>query len=535
MTAMKLKYWIGCSLLVAWTAAAGTVPALPSRGPLGCFPVRLTAQTNADEITLRLTGTVPDVFYLVMMRSNAPYARWLPFMSFIGATNDPAPIRISLKTGAVEGTMQQPDLHRIPARMLSQMQFTAGSGEDADGDALPDLYEDLVTRTDPLNGGTGDVGVEDGYQDPDGDGWGNIQEYQNGSDPLSWDQPPGPSSVAVRMRLNPGSQTTGTATVTWYQTGAVPEFFTVMRKPASAPDTAWEVAAARVKPPLGTWGYEYVDTNVNTFRPPVYRVYGNHHAPPPWVVPSRCDAEGIRQTMRQVVYNPTTNGYALTVARTVAHARYLMLVREGKDGFWKASGFFVGGTNGSPVKLLADKRGMLTTTSGPYLLPKVEHGPNVEHPEFICGSGEDADGDGLPDIYEVMATKTDPNNQDTGATGLLDGYKDLAGDSWTALEKYRRRADPFAPDHTPGQIEVTEPTMRDAMKAFWQAGNYDFKYDVKVETRTLNPRTEYQDLRQSWLLLFPQQRPDAVGTNLQIRITVQIPEHKAPERHSGGP
>ena len=178
---------------------------------------------------------------------------------------------------------------------------------------------------------------------------------------------------------------------------------------------------------------------------------------------------------------------------------------------------------------------MLPAGGSPYILTKVEHVPNLEHPEFICGSGEDADGDGLPDIYEVLVTKTDPDKSDTGATGLLDGYKDLAGDGWTALEKYRRRADPFAPDHTPGQVELTEPTLRDAMKAFWQAGQYDFKYDVKVETRTLNPRTEYQDLRQSWILLFPQHQPEAAATNLQIRITIEMPEKKAPPHHVGGP
>ena len=275
-----------------------------------------------------------------MVRSNAPCSQWLPFTYIIGITNDHLDaFRISLKSGEAEGVMQQTALQHIPARVLAQMQFTAGSGEDADGDELPDLYEDLVTRTDPLNGGTGDIGIEDGYQDPDGDGWVNHQEFGNGTDPFSWNPPPGPSAVNVSMRLNPGSQTMGTARLTWYQTGVVPEFYTIMRKPASAPDTAWQVAA-RVKPVLNKYQqYEYDDTNVNTFRPPVYRIAGNHPTPPPWVFPARCDADGIRQTIRQVASVATTNGYALTVAKAVPHARYLMLVREGKNGFWKASGF----------------------------------------------------------------------------------------------------------------------------------------------------------------------------------------------------
>jgi hypothetical protein len=536
---MRLKsavVFVLCFAAVLGIALAADIAPLPERVPHGCYPVRLAVQTDADELTLRLTGTVPDVFYMVMVRSNQPYARWLPFTAFIGATNEPAPIRISLKTGTAEGMMQQPDLHHIPARMLSQMQFTAGSGEDADGDSLPDIYEDLVTRNDPLNGATGDIGIEDAYQDPDGDGWLNAQEYQNGTDPFGWDQPSGPSAMNVSMKLNPGSQTMGTATLTWYQTGVVPEFYTIMRKPASAPDSAWEMAA-RVKPVLNSRrAYEYVDTNVDTFRPPVYRIAGNHRPPTTkWVVSNRCDAQGIRQTMCEVACAPATNGYALTVAKTVPQARYLMLVKEGKNGFWKASGFFIGGTNGSPLKLLAERRGMLTTTSGPYLLPVVEHVTSVEHPEFICGSGEDADGDGLPDIYEVLATKSAPDKSDTGATGLLDGYKDLAGDGWTALEKYRRRCDPFALVRPPDSIELTEPTQLEIMKAFRQTQQYDFQYDVKLEARKLNPPGEYQALQENSAPLFPPMQRDTRATNLQIRITVGMPEKKAPPRHVGGP
>ena len=115
---------------------------------------------------------VPGVSYLVMIRTNRPYSPWLPFLSVINLDNTNAAfIRISLKTGKSEeavlfggqrsrlgGRMHSEAARSVPARMLPQMQFTAGSGEDADGDGLPDLYEDLVTRTDPLSPDTGKPG-----------------------------------------------------------------------------------------------------------------------------------------------------------------------------------------------------------------------------------------------------------------------------------------------------------------------------------------------------------------------------------------
>jgi hypothetical protein len=90
----------------------------------------LTVQTNADELILQLTGTVPDVSYLVMVRSNKPYSQWLPFTYVIGVTNrEPVTLHFSLKSGEADGVMQQTALHHIPARALCQMQFTAGSSE----------------------------------------------------------------------------------------------------------------------------------------------------------------------------------------------------------------------------------------------------------------------------------------------------------------------------------------------------------------------------------------------------------------------
>ena len=125
----------------------------------------------------------------------------------------------------------------------------------------------------------------------------------------------------------------------------------------------------------------------------------------------------------------------------------LMLVREGKDGFWKASGFFVGNANGSPVKLLADKCGMLPTGGKPFLTAK----SRACSPAFRASLNLSVAAARMRTVTQsatghlrsAWRRGTAPDKLDTGATGLLDGYKGLAGDGWTALEKYRRRADPM--------------------------------------------------------------------------------------------
>ncbi len=56
-------------------------------------------------------------------------------------------------------------------------------------------------------------------------------------------------------------------------------------------------------------------------------------------------------------------------------------------------------------------------------------------------SWQDSDGDGLPDWWE-LAHGLDPNNPDTGNTGVSDGYKDSDNDGWNNLQEYANGTNP---------------------------------------------------------------------------------------------
>lgn len=401
---------------------AGTLVTIPTHVPFGCYPVRIATRTNANEVQLTLVGTVADVNYLVLIRTNKIHGYWRQLAWAFGAQN-------------TNTTIVRLPIHSLPADAI----LAAGSGEDTDGDGLPDVYEDLATRTDPLNGNTGDIGIGDGYRDPDGDGWTNIQECQNGT---------GPGPIIQ-------------------------------------------------------------------------------------IVPASSDSEGIRKTIRKVACVPTKDGFSLTVAQCRTNALYLLLAKDGSNSVWKASGFFTGSTN--VTRLETDKNGMLFSAGCPLALSSVKFVPTLAYPEFIAGSGEDGDGDGLPDIYELLVTKTNPDSADTGSTGVFDGYKNPAGDGWTNLEKYRRRISPFIPAIAPKPIELTQPTLLGIMKASGQMRQTDLQFEVTLEVRNFKTAEKYHIPSKTMPMANPHMVETSVLTNLQFRITAQVPVKKARPHTSGGP
>lgn len=84
---------------------------------------------------------------------------------------------------------------------------------DTDGDGLFDGDELFLYRTDPNSADTGNTGTPDAYKDPDGDGWTNLQEARQGTNPNVWDTPPPPTGFAIRL-----TQTQNGADLNWQPT-----------------------------------------------------------------------------------------------------------------------------------------------------------------------------------------------------------------------------------------------------------------------------------------------------------------------------
>jgi hypothetical protein len=167
-------------------------------------------------------------------------------------------------------------------------------------------------------------------------------------------------------------------------------------------------------------------------------------------------------------------------------------------------------------------------------MPEVKFLPDVVEPEFTAGWGEDSDGDGLPDVYEVLVTHTDPDNADTGNTGILDGYKEMTGDGWSNLEKFRRRADPFKSAQPPAPVVLTQPTMSEAMQA--TPLKTDFPYEPQIEVRVIGTAA-FEPIHQALGMLYQMsdpRNPYRVRGNFDLRISWVVPEPK-PHVYGNGP
>jgi hypothetical protein len=294
------------------------------------------------------------------------------------------------------------------------------------------------------------------------------------------------------------------------------------------------VEIARIQTIAGQNQYHYVDSNVDELYAPLYRVRP-HNIPPMRSVLKNVSTEGIRATIIQVVAIPTTNGYSLTVPNPIPYARYLLLVRDKNDPQWRASGYFESGSNRDSVYLHVDDKGMMSDGQAPIAMPPVKFLPDVVEPEFTAGWGEDSDGDGLPDVYEVLVTHTEPDNADTGNTGVLDGFKEMTSDGWNNLEKFRRRVDPFSVRHAPETVVLKQPTLSETMRALEPQS--DLRYEPKTEVRVLGTPNFLPVSQAIWALyqLSDPRDPQHVRGNFDLKISWGLPVEKPQVFDHGGP
>jgi len=531
------SFWLAVLLWISFELAALAMP------------IRLTVHPKgSNQVELTFSPITPDVMYNILIRSNGPDGHWVRFQNLflVGNTNNSLTVTRALNN-ADGPTIQT----------FTNWTFVAGSWEDSDQDGLPDLYEELVSRTDLYQS-------DDSYQKPANDGRSLLQKMQSDVSPFTWENPFSPDDITIHFIAN------RTATIRWRQSpDPTPEYF-IITKAERMPDTnQMRFPLARPGMPLNrtnlqgrpqsvppfrqfnrpnnpnammtgpykfyarveaasvrevtVWGayYHFMDTNADAFFQPLYRIQA-HVTPPIHVVPTKRDAASIRGTVRPVVSLPRTNCYDLTISKPVAHAWYLLLVRDKNDPQWRASGYFTPEKNG-PIQVHVDSFGMMAVgDQKPIAMPEVHHLPPVVNPEFIAGCGEDSDGDGLPDIYEVLVTGTEPDNPDTGHTGILDGFKEVASDGLSNLEKFRRRVNPLHSYIPPAPVELIHPTLFDVFGAMQMKSDLRFEPQVLIRTNGASAYSTPQMPLEMFYRTVNPRDPSRVKADFDVQISWKV-------------
>ncbi len=205
---------------------------------------------NSNWMTLELRGTVENDYYEILTKTNLSETNWKVDHGFIGQT---------------DLTLAQPIW--LPGR--SNLFFWArNSGLDSDGDGLPDWWE-TEHDLNPNLSDTGNTGTSDGYKDADGDGWNNIEEYQNGTSPGGFNTPAAPRGLTVALNTN------GTvANLSWNPSGGAVTGYTIERTYYETGTDNFSVAAS---------SHTYSDTTApihsNPYsNPPSYRIQAHYAA-----------------------------------------------------------------------------------------------------------------------------------------------------------------------------------------------------------------------------------------------------------------
>jgi hypothetical protein len=153
--------------------------------PASAYPFSIANGTGSTLILTVSNTWIGSNYQIYTKTSSGP---WIVATNFVGTNN---PTIVALTTNGVP------------------LSLIVGDGADPDGDGLPSGYEVLATHTDPLLPDTGLTGTPDGYKNPDGDAYVNLEEMYNGTDPLTFNTPPPPTGFTVVINSD------GTTTVTW--------------------------------------------------------------------------------------------------------------------------------------------------------------------------------------------------------------------------------------------------------------------------------------------------------------------------------
>src|SRR5689334_13740276 len=113
---------------------------VPVAGPAAPLHLKVTPR-GTNQLVFTLSPTITNVAYGIMTRTNSPNEYWVGLTGLNGS-NKVTSIVYDLSTAG----------HDLSFTNFAHWTFVAGIERDSDGDGLPDMYEDLVTRTDPLSG-----------------------------------------------------------------------------------------------------------------------------------------------------------------------------------------------------------------------------------------------------------------------------------------------------------------------------------------------------------------------------------------------
>ncbi len=267
----------------------------------GSFYIELVGVTNGTAF-VALHGTVADELYQVFSKETLTDAVWLaegePFLGQDGLTFTSIPI-----------------FDRTNSLFLQ-----ARSWQDSEGSGMPDWWQ--------LNN-FGHLGV-DPYADPDGDGWVNMQEYQNGTHPGVINIPPAPTGLQLQL-----NGTNCAVLLSWSPSPGLVDSYTV-EKEGDAPQVFTVSTGVVLADTVARTEYpEFFGPEINTS----YRVRGNYQngAISYWSErkPVQREATSVLSAPAQIQAVSARNGQTAVLLKAVPlDTKWIRICRMDVEAHW---------------------------------------------------------------------------------------------------------------------------------------------------------------------------------------------------------